>query len=141
MANCLDETQVEIMLSNVNGICGCAPCDTEVIDNTIPTMTGLMVIYYGRSASTSLNEAQVMALGGASQLNFAGIFNYVASVGTYIYFAYPSIWGTPTRFKDLIGGFDVVMNSPQTVAILSENYTVYRSFNQLAGAQSIEVIQ
>lgn len=140
--NCLTADQISDMAQQIQEFCGnCCGGDIQDINssNTNGQLTG--VIYYGRSTLTTLTNTQVQALGTRTQANFAGTFNYVALASNYIYFCYPTSWGTPSQFKDLIGGFDVVMNAPFTVTILGQSYTCYRSFNLIGGAQSMQVIQ
>lgn len=141
MANCIDETQVEIMLSNIGGICGCSPCDEAVINNIIPTAVGLSTIYYGRNAATSLTDVQILAMASISQSNFAGIYSFGAGVGTYCWVAYPVLLGLPSSIKDPSTGFDFDMQLPVIVSVLGENYYVFRSTYQLGGVISAQFNQ
>lgn len=126
--------------SVIDGICGCCGDDEGVIIITPPTNTS--VIYYGRSTLTTLTNTQVQALSNTvNQVNFAGIYNYIALASNYIYICYPTSFGTPTRFADLVGGFDIIMNSSFTVTINGISYTCWRSYNQLGAAQILQVIQ
>lgn len=139
--NCSTYEQVLNTVEQLQTICGCG-CGEDIQDinssNNNGQMTG--VIYYGKDSDDALDAAGIQALNSTTAPNFAGTFSY--PVGSeYVYFAYLTSWGTPTRFKDLIGGLDIVMDTPYSVTILSQAYTVYRSFNLLGGAQSMEVQQ
>ncbi len=140
--NCQTLTQIEDAAEDIKLKlnCGCGDCHdvaTDLPDNSEPVITGN--VYYGRSANTGLTEAEILALTSVSQTGFAGTYDYVALPSTYIYLAFPTSFGTPTTFHDNIGGFDVVMNTPTSVLVNSVLYTLYRSYYQIGGAQSMTV--
>lgn len=142
--NCQTEEQINTAISELKGVCGCNDCGSEGDIGTPPNGNGatLYNIYYGRSANTSLTEAQILALTSTAQTNFAGIFSYGAGIGMYTYLCYPVVLGIPTSFKDPNTGFDYIMlTPPATVSVLGELYYTWRSFNILGGAIDLQVNQ
>lgn len=135
--NCLSQDQVNAGVQKLNK--ECVGCTTDVEPQVIPPSGTQYVIYYGKSTLTTLTDSQVEALGSVTATTYIGTYNYVAGALTYVYFAYPQILGTPSRFKDLLGGMDVVMETPFSVTINDVIYTVYRSYYTLSSTQSMEV--
>lgn len=102
-------------------------------------------IYYGNNASTSLTESDIKSLtGNILSDTIARTYSFGADNYQYKYFAYPSLLGTLTVFKDLSMNFDVAMYP--LIAIVSvtnfygvtTNYNVHRSLNMLSGAMNIQ---
>jgi hypothetical protein len=147
--NCLTSDQIVSLIETVQiDCCDCCQSSADITRdiNTVPvildppTEYSVMSVYYGNSASPGpMSDMNILALSTVNRSSFTGIYNYPAAAGTYKYFVYPSAWGTPSRFKDLIGGFDVVMAAPYEVTVNGIPCQVYRSFNMLGGAQSMEV--
>lgn len=100
-------------------------------------------VYYGESAETSLNEAQIEALRvGGLQAAFAATYAFSAS--NYKYLCFPTALGAVSSFKDAATGLDVPFESPSTVSVtnskgVTTNYYVYRSTNVLGAAINIIV--
>jgi hypothetical protein len=96
--------------------------------------------FYGKEGSAGpLSEAQVEALPTSGLATYS-----IPSGAGYVYFAFPTAWGTAGTFKDTATNLDVAMEAPYTVAItnsfgVTHNYNVHRSTNQLNGAISIAV--
>lgn len=141
---CTSESLMNSLVQHLTSECGCTDCSGGgSIAQTviIPPVTLSYPVYYGNSPETVLTAVQIEALGSVSATTYAGTYSFIAEVGTYKYFAYPSAFGTPSRFRDLIGGLDVVMDAPYSVVINFIDYTVYRTFNIMGGAQQWEVEQ
>lgn len=138
---CLTNTQILKMIDYVTTNCGCGDCgETTGSGGVIPNPNS-SIMYYGRSASPTLTASEVQALTTKNVLNLSTTLGYSALASTYCYFAYKSSLGTPSTITDLSTGFDIALNTPFTVSILSVNYTVYRSFYQLGGAITFKLTQ
>jgi hypothetical protein len=100
-------------------------------------------VYYGESASTSLDEAGIEGLRvGGLQSGFAG--TYVFAAANYKYLCYPAVMGAVTSFKDQATGLDVPFEAASTVSVtnaqgVATDYYVYRSTNILGAAINIIV--
>ena len=100
-------------------------------------------VYYGESASTSLDEAAIEALRvGGLQAAFAA--TYVFAAANYKYLCYPAVMGAATSFKDSETGLDVPFEAAATVSVtnaqgVATDYYVYRSTNILGAAIDIIV--
>jgi len=100
-------------------------------------------VYYGESASTSLDEAGIEGLRvGGLQAAFAA--TYAFSAANYKYLCFPTALGVVTSFKDQSTGLDVPFEAPATVSVtnaqsVTTNYYVYRSTNILGAAINIIV--
>lgn len=99
-------------------------------------------IHYGESVDTTLDADGITGL-TSSQLSsgYAGTWSFDA--GGYKYFAYPSLMGTATTFKDSLTNLDVAMETLYTTAItnslgVSTTYNVHRTTNVLGS--SIDII-
>lgn len=98
-------------------------------------------IYYGTSASSPLNAADIKALTSSPLASgFAGTYSFLA--GDYKYFCYPSSFGTATTFKDSSTNLDVAMETLYVVSItntygVTANYNVHRTTNILGSSISI----
>lgn len=110
----------------------------------LPSTTGNL-IYWGASASTTLDGAGVLALDSSATLvNWQVIYSFTAVPSEYKYIAIPATL-TISRIIDPNSGFGVALATPtqgytsgdgpfyQTVAVNSINYNVYRSLEQLGG--------
>ena len=101
--------------------------------------------YYGESASSPHNEAEVKALrvsGLAS--SYAATYVFSTAASEYKWICYPSSWGTPSTFKDADTGFAVPFESAVVVSVTNTNgsttnYNCFRSTNMLGGAISVVV--
>lgn len=131
------------MLSNIAGICGCAPCEEAIINNTIPTAVGLSTIYFGRSTDITLTEVQVLAMPSISQSNFAGTYSFGAVVpSNRCHVLYPVALGLPSAIIDVNSGFDFDVIEPfATLSILGESYYDVVSENDLGGAVKMQLNQ
>jgi hypothetical protein len=100
-------------------------------------------VYYGESASTSLDEAAIEALRvGGLQAAFAATYAFAAA--NYKYLCYPVVLGAVSSFKDSSTGLDVPFEAPATVSVtnaqgVATDYYVYRSTNILGAAIDIIV--
>jgi len=107
------------------------------------TVTWQWRVFYGESASASLDEAGVEALRvGSLASGYSGTKSF--SAGGYKYFAYPTAMGVATSFKDSSTNLDVPFQPPQTVSVtnangVTTNYYVYRSTNVLGSAINIVI--
>jgi hypothetical protein len=109
------------------------------------TITAYWRRFYGESASSPLNEAEIKALrvsGLAS--SYATTYVFVADASKYKWICFPSSWGTPSSFKDASTGFAVPFETAVTVSVTNSfgsttNYDCYRSSNMLGGAISVIV--
>jgi len=99
--------------------------------------------YWGVSALTELNNAQILALGGSEfATNFNKTITYNASGGRYPYYAYPSSFGIPASVT--VGGlsfsdFSVTVVSLTNASGHTENYNVLR-FNNIQTGAAITVV-
>lgn len=102
-------------------------------------------VYYGESASTSLDEAGIEGLRvGGLQAAFAGTYAFAAGASKYKYLCFPEALGSASSFKDESTGLDVPFQAPSTVSVtnaqgVATNYYVYRSTEMLGGAINIIV--
>lgn len=102
-------------------------------------------IYYGESASTSLNEAGIEGLRvNALTAGFAGTYSFAADTGKYKYLCYAAALGTASSFKDASTGLDVAMEAAATVTVTNTNgvatsYNVHRTTNLIGSAIDIVV--
>jgi hypothetical protein len=101
--------------------------------------------FYGKEGSAGpLTEAQIEGLPSSGLAStFAGTYSIPSGAG-YVYFAFPTAWGSASGFKDTSTNLDVAMEAPYTVAVtnsfgVTHNYRVHRSTNQLNGAITIQV--
>lgn len=125
------------------------------------TVTWYWNIYFGTSASTSLNEAGIEALTSSGlSAGLIGTYSFIA--GNYKYFAWPDSFGSPTAttgFKDTATNLAVSMASVtdnpafsnvqngwyyQLVSVtnvngITTNYRVYRTLNILGSSINIQV--
>ena len=100
-------------------------------------------VYYGTSASTSLDAAAILALTNKPlSSGFSG--TYALASGDYKYICYAAVLGTATSFTDAATGFAVAMNDPTTVNVTnilgqSTDYKVHRTTNTIASTINIVV--
>ena len=98
-------------------------------------------VYYGASASYTLDNATVLALTRVLTTSRSRTFTVNAASGQYILYALPASLGTPT-FKvggfeggfTLVGTFDFTNSSGHT-----ESYNLYRTVNAGLGSTSVAV--
>jgi hypothetical protein len=102
------------------------------------TYVPLSAVYWGKSASATLDSAGIMGLSSTNPASAAGSYTYTTDAG-YSYFATPASWDTPTSLK--IGSLDVSlkMSSPYDTAfgtlycmiveVDGVNYRVFRTYN------------
>jgi len=135
---CVSEGDMNGLSQELTAECDCDDCGDGTA--SLPIVTGVTyAIYFGNSANAALASAGVEALGSINKDTYAGTYIYIAAASEYKYFAYPTSLGTPSRFVDTATMLDVVMDAPYTVIITGTTYTVYRSFNLLGGAITMEV--
>lgn len=125
------------------------------------TVSWLWLLYYGTSASGTLNEAGIEGLANSGlQSSFVGIYNFPTL--NYKYFAWEDSLGSPTAgigFKDTSTGFNVDMATSADDAFFANqengwyyglvnitnaqgvltSYRVYRSRFTLGGSIQIQV--
>lgn len=102
------------------------------------TCVPLSAVYWGKSASATLDSAGIMGLNSTNSASAAGSYTYTTDAG-YSYFATPASWDTPTSLK--IGSLNVSlkMSSPYDTAfgtlycmiveVDGVNYRVFRTYN------------
>lgn len=135
---CVSEDDMNDLSQELTAECDCDDCGDGT--SSLPIVVGVTyAIYFGNSANAALASAGVEALGSINKDTYAGTYIYIAAANEYKYFAYPTSLGTPGRFVDTATMWDVVMDAPYTVVITGTTYTVYRSFNLLGGAITMEV--
>lgn len=97
--------------------------------------------YYGESAQTSLTGFEVNSLRIKTLSSTANqTLSYLG--GNYKYFAYPTLMGQRTVFKDSLTGLPVQMESPYTVSVTNQygvtaTYYVHRTSNKLGSSITI----
>jgi hypothetical protein len=133
---CLTVEQIGNVYQEMNR--ECLSCTTLTDTTAIPVVGG-STIYYGNSATGSLDAAGIAALGSRVAATFAGIYTFASSGGTYKYIAYPTNLGLALSFIDTNTGLPVAMSTMYTVIINYITYNVYRTYNLMGGALSITV--
>ncbi|WP_170317612.1 hypothetical protein [Paroceanicella profunda] len=98
-------------------------------------------VFWGASASSSLNSAGIITLSGSRLQSNKTLFESIATAGGYAYFAYPASFGAPSLYR--LFGFDEdpvsTTVSVTTAAGHTADYIVLRSPAPAAGAMSVEV--
>lgn len=102
-------------------------------------------LFYGESASGTLNETQVEAL-RVSQLDTDPDNTYIFLANGYKYIAYPTGMGQRTLFLDIDSDINVDMNTGYIQNLtnsfaVSNDYYVYRTQNQFASGINIQINQ
>ena len=134
---------------------------STVFSSALFTVNWYWRLYYGTSASATLNAAGIAGLTSSALVpGFAGTDSFAA--GNYKYFAWPDSFGSPTAatgFKDTSTGLAVAMAttlddpfysnvqngwyyglvSVTNAYSVTTNYRVYRSQNILGGSINIQV--
>lgn len=114
--------------------------------NTVNASTSILFRrkrYWGVSASTSLDDAGILALGGSEfATNFNKAVSYDATGGKYPYYAYPATFGVPASVT--VGGlafsdFDTATQSFTNASGHTESYHVLR-FNNIQSGANIQVV-
>ena len=112
------------------------------------TYVPLSAVYWGKSASATLDSAGIMGLSSTNSASAAGSYTYTTDAG-YSYFATPASWDTPTSLK--IGSLDVSlkMSSPydtefgtlycMIVEVDGVNYRVFRTYNSTSAGWTMTV--
>ena len=138
--NCISSTDFNNLVAYLKRECGCNDCgDSSSNGSVVPPSPPTYTIYYGRSALTTLTNTQVEALTSLTAMTYAGGYLFGAVVpSTYCYIAYPASLGTPSRIFDPSTGFDVAMDATYQVTINSIIYSVFRTYNLLGGAITIQ---
>jgi len=121
-------------------------------------------IYYGTSALTSLNEAQIEALASNPLASTeVGTYNFADTGSTYKYFCWPDSFGSPTSgpypngfitgglgasmasvvddpfYSNTQNGWSYGLVSVTNINGIATNYRVYRTLNTLGSAVTISV--
>jgi len=97
--------------------------------------------YWGTSANTSLNDAEIIALSSEFSTSRGQSRNFNCSGGKYFYFAYPAFWGSASftvgglAFSDM----NLTTRSFVNASGYSESYNIYRCNNIQTGS-SINVV-
>lgn len=128
---CVDQEDVNKLISYLKSQCGCDDCDSHNGGGSIvpPAGTPTVVIYYGSSASTTLDATAIYGLLSTVAITYAGNYTYaLVSPDQYEYIAWPDSLGTPTRYYDPATGFDIAMDSVYQVTINSILYNVARTY-------------
>jgi len=135
---CLTTTQIGNVYQEMNR--ECLSCTTLTDTTAIPVVGG-STIYYGNSATGSLDAAGVSALTSITKVGIAGTYTYPLGGGTeYLYFAYPTNLGNPVRMYDPATNYDISMQTSTYQVIINYiTYTVYRSFYRLGGGFDMTV--
>jgi len=104
------------------------------------TISFMQKRYWGNSAQTSLNDAQILALSSEFASSRAQTRTLSPS-GEYIYFAYPASFGAATFTVNGLLNTDWVLVTRAFVNAsgYSESYRIYRSTNLLTGTYVIVV--
>lgn len=122
--------------------------DASAVRTGTYTYVPLSIVYWGKSASETLDSAGIMALLSTNVAASAGNYAYALGSG-YSYFAAPADWDNPTSLK--IGTFDVPLkqSSPydtafgslycMIVAVDGTDYRVFRTYNTTSGAWTMTV--
>ena len=110
--------------------------------------SAVSAVYWGKSASATLDSAGIMGLSSTNLASAAGSYTYTTDAG-YSYFATPASWDTPTSLK--IGSLDVAlkMSSPydtefgtlycMIVEVDGVNYRVFRTYNSTSAGWTMTV--
>jgi hypothetical protein len=116
----------------------------SAVFTAIPVVTS--TVYYGNSASASLDEAGILALGTVTKTSAAGEYEFPDEAG-YSYLATPASWATPTTLKT--GTFDVALASESPfdtvfgdltcdlVDVGGVSYRVFRTYYEMGGAWTL----
>jgi len=114
-------------------------------------------LYYGTSSATTLTEGDIESLGTIANINgVTGTYTYAS--GGYKYFCFPSMYASPSLFRDLATNLAVAMadasdgytqnsGGPYNYQLVSTtnahgvpvNYKVFRTKNMLGGTIKIVV--
>lgn len=135
---CLSEEEINSAYQEMNKVCLSCSSFTDIA-NTTPS--GSNTIYYGNSATSALTASGIEGLTAVAKDGIAGTYTYPLGGGTeYLYFAYPSNLGFPTRMYDPATNFDIAMQASAYQVIINYiTYTVYRSYYQLGGGFDMTV--
>ena len=135
---CLSEEEINSAYQEMNKVCLSCSSFTDIA-NTTPS--GSNTIYYGNSATSALTASGIEGLTAVVKDGIAGTYTYPLGGGTeYLYFAYPSNLGFPTRMYDPATNFDIAMQASTYQVIINYiTYTVYRSYYQLGGGFDMTV--
>lgn len=129
-----------LVTADIGALLRCEVTATNATGSTIATsapVTGLAAPatsprYYGISASTSLNEAAILALTVSNGSNRA-LSVTLTGGGQYIYYAYPASFGDLTTLLlnglNQLGAFTKNPVSGTSTTVSGVAYTVYRSNN------------
>lgn len=135
---CATETLVNSAYQQLNN--DCIDCGgTTTISSNTPVQT-TYTIYYGNSDDDALDATGVAALTSAVKVGFGGTYSIpLTDPDNYMYFAYPTQLGTPTRLYDADTNFDIACDTAYQVVINYVSYTVYRSYYPLGGGFTLAV--
>ena len=106
-------------------------------------VTWLFKLYFGESASATLDAAGVQALrSGTLKSGYSGSYAYQA--GGYKWLAVPANLGRPATFKDTSNNLPVPMSYQGTLSItnahgVAQDYHLFRTSNVLGGSITIAV--
>lgn len=98
------------------------------------TVAATAAVYWGKSASETLDSEGILALSTANKSAASGNYDFVAGAG-YAYLAFPASWSSPTSF--LVSGFPFGLQDQApydtafgtlTCALVSVSGTSYRVF-------------
>lgn len=137
---CVEEVYVNNLIEHLKAECGCEDCNETPTNGSVvpPPVTPTFLVYYGRSALTTLTNTQVEALASLTVVTYAGNYLFEAVIpSSYCYVAYPASQGTPSRIYDASTGFDVAVEAVFQVTINSIIYNVYRTYYELGGEITI----
>ena len=111
---------------------------TAVNGNTSITFSNRR--YWGTSANSTLDNAQILALTNEFSTTRSQTRSITAA-GEYIYFAYPAAWGTASFTVNglLNTAWELTVVSFTNASGYTSNYNVYRSTNLLTGTYTIVV--
>lgn len=139
---CVEEKYVNALIEYLKAQCGCDDCGDSGSGSVVPPpVTPTFLVYYGRSANTTLTNIQVEALTSVSSVTYAGSYLFSAvTPSSYCYVSYPASQGTPSRIYDASTGFDVAVDTVFQVTINSVIYNVYRTYYELGGEISITFV-
>lgn len=104
------------------------------------SVTFMQKRYWGNSASTSLNDAQIIAL--SSEFASSRVQSKTVSpAGQYVYFCYPASFGAATFTVNGLLNTDWILSTQTFVNAsgYSSSYRVYRSTNLLTGTYVIAI--
>lgn len=115
---------------------------TLTVANTSGTTTANTTVsflnkrYWGPQALTSLTDLQIRALSSEFASTFVGFSKPVVCNSQYIYFAFPSSFGTPIIYMP-VGlqntAWTLVTRNFQNASGFTTSYDIYRSNNLLTG--------